>query len=120
MADGALAGKMCLARPKRPSGAESCIGAFVYRVNNRLSVGGGLSLLYGKIGVRTNINNLEPSASVGRVRFKDTDTDTGWNTGLLVQSRVGTHVGLTYTSRVNSNPDWAGSPERRCATRASG
>jgi long-chain fatty acid transport protein len=76
-------------------------GAFGYKVNDWLSVGGGLSLVYGSLGVQTNINNLEPNASDGRLKFKDTDTDTGWNAGLLIEPRAGTRVGLTYISKVD-------------------
>jgi long-chain fatty acid transport protein len=76
-------------------------GAFGYRVNDWLSVGGGLSLVYGELGAQTNINNLEPNAPDGRLKFKDTDTAYGWNAGLLVEPRVGTRVGLTYTSKVD-------------------
>ncbi len=72
-------------------------------MNNWLSVGGGLWLVYGELGARTNINNLEPNASDGRMKFKDTDTDIGWNAGLLVEPRAGTRVGLTYPPRWISN-----------------
>jgi long-chain fatty acid transport protein len=76
-------------------------GAFGYKVNDWLSVGGGLSLVYGELGVQTNINNLEPNASDGRLKFKDTDTETGWNAGFLIEPRAGTRVGLTYISKVD-------------------
>ena len=79
-------------------------GALGYRVNDWLSVGGGLSLVYGQLGVQTNINNrdpLTPNAPDGRLKFKDTDTDYGWNAGLLIEPRKDTRVGLTYTSKVD-------------------
>ena len=87
-------------------------GAFGYKVNNWLSVGGGVSLVYGELGVQTNINNIEPNASDGRLKFKDSDTDTGWNAGLLIEPRAGTRVGLTYISKVDlkykDNPSFNG------------
>ena len=76
-------------------------GALGYKVNDWLSVGGGLSLIYGQLGAQTNINNLEPNAPDGRLKFKDTDTAPGWNAGLLIEPRTGTRVGLTYTSKVD-------------------
>jgi long-chain fatty acid transport protein len=76
-------------------------GAFGYKVNDWLSVGGGLSLVYGQLGVQTNINNVLDSGDDGRLKFKDTDTAPGWNAGLLIEPRAGTRVGLTYMSKVD-------------------
>jgi len=76
-------------------------GAAAYRVNDWLSVGGGLSLVYGELGNQTNINNLLDGGPDGRLKFKDTDTDIGLNAGLLIEPRAGTRVGLTYTSKVD-------------------
>ncbi len=76
-------------------------GALGYRVNDWLSVGGGLSLVYGELGAQTNINNLLDGQPDGRMKLKDTDTDIGWNAGLLIEPRAGTRVGLTYTSKVD-------------------
>jgi long-chain fatty acid transport protein len=76
-------------------------GALGYKVNDWLSVGGGLSLVYGQLGVQTNINNVLDSGDDGRLKFKDTDTAPGWNAGLLIEPRPGTRVGLTYTSKVD-------------------
>jgi len=70
-------------------------------VNDWLSVGGGLSLVYGQLGVQTNINNERDGLPDGRLKFKDTDTAPGWNAGLLIEPRPGTRVGLTYTSKVD-------------------
>ena len=76
-------------------------GAVGYRVNDWLSVGGGLSLVYGELGVQTNINNLLDGQPDGRLKLTDTDTAPGWNAGLLIEPRTGTRVGLTYTSKVD-------------------
>jgi long-chain fatty acid transport protein len=76
-------------------------GAVGYRVNDWLSVGGGLSLVYGELGVQTNINNVLDGGPDGRLKFKDNDTDYGWNAGLLIEPRAGTRVGLTYMSKVD-------------------
>jgi len=76
-------------------------GSLGYKVNDWLSVGGGLSLVYGQLGVQTNINNERDGLPDGRLKFKDTDTAPGWNAGLLIEPRPGTRVGLTYTSKVD-------------------
>jgi len=76
-------------------------GSLGYKVNDWLSVGGGLSLVYGQLGVQTNINNLLDGGGDGRLKYKDTDTAPGWNAGLLIEPRPGTRVGLTYTSKVD-------------------
>ena len=76
-------------------------GAFGYKVNDWLSVGGGLSLVYGQLGVQTNINNVLDGGGDGRMKFKDTDTDYGWNAGVLIEPRKDTRIGLTYVSKVD-------------------
>ena len=76
-------------------------GAVGYRVNDWLSVGGGISLVYGEFDAQTNINNLFDGGGDGRLKFDDTDTDIGWNAGLLIEPRSGTRVGLTYISKVD-------------------
>ena len=76
-------------------------GALGYRVNDWLSVGGGLSLVYGELGAQTNINNLLDGQPDGRMKLDATDTDIGWNAGLLIEPRAGTRLGLTYTSTVD-------------------
>ncbi len=76
-------------------------GALGYRVNDWLSVGGGLSLVYGELGAQTNINNVLDGQPDGRMKLDATDTDIGWNAGLLIEPRAGTRLGLTYTSKVD-------------------
>jgi long-chain fatty acid transport protein len=76
-------------------------GAFGYRLNDWLSIGGGVGLVYGQLGAQTNINNVLDGQPDGRLKLKDTDTAPGWNAGLLIEPRAGTRVGLTYTSKVD-------------------
>jgi long-chain fatty acid transport protein len=76
-------------------------GALGYRINDWLSVGGGVSLVYGELDVQTNINNVQDGGPDGRLKLKDTDTDVGWNAGLLIEPWTGTRVGLTYISQVD-------------------
>jgi len=76
-------------------------GAVGYKVNDWLSVGGALSLVNGQLGVQTNINNVLDGGPDGRLKFKDTDSDAGWNAGLLIEPRKDTRIGLTYMSKVD-------------------
>lgn len=76
-------------------------GAVGYRVNDWLSVGGGVGLVHGSLEVQTNVNNLLDGGGDGRLKFDDTDTDAGWNAGVLVEPRSGTRIGLTYISKVD-------------------
>jgi long-chain fatty acid transport protein len=76
-------------------------GALGYRVNDWLSVGGGVSLVYGQLDAQTNVNNVLDGGGDGRLKFKDTDTAPGWNAGLLLEPRADTRIGLTYTSKVD-------------------
>jgi long-chain fatty acid transport protein len=76
-------------------------GAVGYRVNDWLSVGGGVSLLYGELDAETAINNRLDNAADGRMKLKTDDTDVGWNAGLLVEPTAATRVGLTFISEVD-------------------
>jgi len=76
-------------------------GAVGYRVNDWLSIGGGVSLVYGKLEAETAINNRLDSAADGRMRLKADDTAVGWNAGLLIEPAAGSRVGLTFISKVD-------------------
>jgi long-chain fatty acid transport protein len=87
-------------------------GAVGYRVNDWLSVGGGVGLVYGELDAQTNINNLLDGESDGRLKLKADDTDVGWNAGVLIEPRADTRVGLTFNSKVDlkykDNPSFNG------------
>ncbi len=76
-------------------------GAVGYRVNDWLSVGGGVSLVYGELEAETAINNRLDGGADGRMKLKADDTDIGWNAGLLIEPASGTRVGLTFISKVD-------------------
>jgi long-chain fatty acid transport protein len=76
-------------------------GAVGYKVNDWLSIGGGVGLVYGQLGVQTNINNVLDGGGDGRLKLKDTDAAPGWNLGLLLEPSNSTRVGLTYISKVD-------------------
>ena len=76
-------------------------GSVGYKVNHWLSIGGGVGLVYGQLGVQTNINNVTDGGGDGRLKLKDTDTAPGWNLGLLLEPSKSTRVGLTYVSKAD-------------------
>jgi long-chain fatty acid transport protein len=76
-------------------------GAVGYRVNDWLSVGGGVSLVYGKLEAETAINNRLDGAPDGRIKLKADDTAFGWNAGVLVEPTDTTRVGLTFISKAD-------------------
>jgi long-chain fatty acid transport protein len=70
-----------------------------YRVNPWLSVGGGVSIVYGDMSARTAIDTpLEPGD--GRLKFDDSDVGYGFNAGVLFEVSPQTRFGITYVSEV--------------------
>jgi long-chain fatty acid transport protein len=76
-------------------------GAAAYRVNDWLSVGGGLSLVYGELENETAVNNLQDAAPDGQLKLNANDTDVGFNAGILIEPTATTRFGLTYISEVD-------------------
>ena len=100
-------------------------GSVGYRVNDWLSVGGGVSLVYGELDVQTNLHNVLDGGPDGRMKLKANDTDVGWNAGVLVEPAAGTRVGLTYNSKVDlkykDRPSFVGAgPVLNAALQATG
>jgi long-chain fatty acid transport protein len=94
-------------------------GAVGYRVNDWLSVGGGLSVVYGELDAQTNLHNAFDGGGDGRMKFKADDTAFGWNAGLLIEPRPDTRVGLTFISKVDlkykDKPSYKGAGPRLSA-----
>jgi len=73
-----------------------------YRVNPWLSIGGGVSLVYGEMSARTAINTvLEPGD--GRIKYDASDVGYGFNAGILFEVSPQTRFGVTYVSEVQFN-----------------
>jgi long-chain fatty acid transport protein len=77
------------------------VPSIAYRVNERLSVGGGLNIVRGIFSNRVAINNLVPSAADGRLELSDGTWGFGANLGVLYQATPETRVGLTWTSQID-------------------
>ena len=70
-----------------------------YRVAPWLSVGGGVSIVYGDLSARTAIDTpLEPGD--GRLKYDDSDVGYGFNLGVLFEVSPQTRLGVTYVSEV--------------------
>ncbi len=75
-----------------------------YRFNPWLSVGGGVSIVYGAMSDRTAINTVRPSEpGDGRLKYDATDVGYGFNAGVLFQVSPQTRLGVTYVSEVDLN-----------------
>ena len=73
-----------------------------YRVNPWLSIGGGVSIVYGDMSARTAIDTpLEPGD--GRLKFDDSNVGYGFNAGILFEVSPQTRLGVTYASEVQLN-----------------
>ncbi len=83
--------------------------AVSYRVNNWLSVGAGLNMMYGYLDARLAINNIGESRPDGQLKYDDSKWGYGANLGILVEPKPGTRFGLTYLSEVKL--DFSAVPE---------
>ena len=71
-----------------------------YRIAPWLSIGGGVSVVQGKLTDRVAVNTLvEPGD--GRLKYDASDVGYGYNLGVLFELSPQTRVGVTYVSQVN-------------------
>jgi len=71
-----------------------------YRINPWLSVGGGVSVVQGKLSAKVAVNTLlEPGD--GQLKYDASDTGYGFNLGVLFELNPRTRVGVTYVSEVS-------------------
>ncbi len=74
-----------------------------YRLNEYVSIGGGVSAVGAKMYNKTAINTLVPGRADGRLTYEDTDIGYGYNLGILFELSKKTRFGLTYRSEVDLN-----------------
>ncbi|RXR29599.1 long-chain fatty acid transporter [Sphingobium fluviale] len=74
--------------------------SFAWRVNNSLSIGGGLDIQYADV----TLEGAMPSAAAGgsdtKAKLSGDDIALGWNAGVLLKLDGGLRIGLHYRSQV--------------------
>ncbi len=76
----------------------SFMPAASFKVNEWLSIGGGLNAMFGYLDSQVALNTLGPTD--GQMKIKDEAWGFGGNAGILIQPRPGTHIGVNYLSAV--------------------
>jgi len=71
-----------------------------YRLNDWLSVGAGVSILYGKLIQKVAVNNPLNNPD-GQLKLDADDIGYGYNFGVLVEPSEKTRLGLTYRSKID-------------------
>ena len=71
-----------------------------YRIAPWLSVGGGVSLVHGKISDRVAVNTLAEPGD-GRLKYDASDVGYWFNLGTMFELSPQTRVGVTYLTQVN-------------------
>ncbi len=86
--------------------------ALSYRVNDWLSLGAGLNMMYGYIDEQVAVNNVGERRPDGQLKYSDNEWGYGGNFGVLVTPLEGTRLGLTYLTEVGINfsavPEFSG------------
>jgi long-chain fatty acid transport protein len=78
----------------------SFLPSIAYRVNDKLSLGASLNIMYGKLENQVAINNIG-AAPDGQLNLDDNTWGVGVNLGLLYEVDPRTRLGLTYNSQVS-------------------
>ena len=83
-----------------------------YKINDWLSVGGGLNLMWGIKRASVAVNNILPSLADGQAETNADTFGVGGNLGVLAEPVKGTRVGFTWLSQVylpfKATPAWTG------------
>jgi long-chain fatty acid transport protein len=80
----------------------SFVPAVAYRVNDWLSVGGGVNVMLGYLREKAAVRNLLPGQD-GQVKYQDYTTGVGGDIGVLLQPDAKTRIGITYLTPVDLN-----------------
>lgn len=76
-----------------------------YRLNDWLSIGGGVSAVYGELTQDVAVKNLGPMQPDGQIELDSDDVGYGFNLGILTELSKRTRFGLTYRSKVELDFD---------------
>jgi long-chain fatty acid transport protein len=79
----------------------SLVPSIAYKVTDKLSLGGGVTAMYGSYKNQVAINNVIPAFGDGQLKLDDTDWGWGGNLGLLYEVTSGIRLGLTWNSQVS-------------------
>lgn len=72
-----------------------------WQVNDRLSVGAGVAVLYGVLDEEVAVNNVAVGLPDGELEAEDEDWSVQYNIGVLLEPAAGTRFGLTYLSEAD-------------------
>ncbi len=75
--------------------------SIAYKVNDYLSIGGGVSVVGGKMYTKVAVNSMLSRQGDGRLKYEDTALGFGYNLGILLELSKQTRLGLTYRSAVD-------------------
>lgn len=78
----------------------SMLPSIAYRVNDKLSLGASVNIMYGSYENQVAINNVNPNFGDGQLKLDDSDWGWGVNLGLLYELDEATRLGLTWNSEV--------------------
>jgi long-chain fatty acid transport protein len=81
----------------------SIMPAAAYKVNDWLSIGGGMNFMYGMFKTKMAINNIPEGLSDGSLELKDNTWGIGYTLGVMVEPTKRTRFGVTYLSEVKLN-----------------
>jgi long-chain fatty acid transport protein len=79
----------------------SLMPAASFKVNDWLSIGGGLNAMFGYLDGQVAVKN--PTPVDGQMSIKDNAWGFGGNAGIMIQPREGTRIGINYLSQVDLN-----------------
>jgi long-chain fatty acid transport protein len=81
----------------------SFVPAASYRINDKISVGGGLNIMVAELKDITAINNGPLGNGDGSIRLQDVTAGVGGFVGVMVEPQKGTRFGVTYYSPIKLN-----------------
>ncbi|MFA6915645.1 MAG: outer membrane protein transport protein [Parachlamydiales bacterium] len=79
----------------------SCVPSAAYRINDQLSVGVGVNVMYGMFLQKSAVRNLEPGAGDGSLKVSNNRFGVGGVIGLLYEMTPCTRFGAQYLTRVH-------------------
>jgi long-chain fatty acid transport protein len=79
----------------------SLMPSMAYKVNDHLSFGASLNIMYGILTTEVAVNNIVPNATDGELKLNDETWGVGVNLGMLYEFNEKTRLGVTYASNLN-------------------